>query len=281
MMTIGEFALHSGLSVKALRFYDERALLPATHIDPQSGYRHYRTDQLRDAVTIRVLRAAGMPLDLVGQALAEPDRLDALLDEHRRALAARRDLEDRGLALTARLGDWQHGADVAVRDAEPVYWAGARRTLDVSDDVTDDADDWGNTTLEALGQALFAAGHRPLPLWWTTMRQGPSPAQVDVLMCFATAEPVGAEVALPGEQIETGRLPRRREAWVRRTFAQLEGDLLDDTPGGRLPDPAVIALLAYAESAGQDDPWELRQIGVPDASGQPVGMDLAFTLPDA
>ncbi len=118
MMTIGEFALHSGLSVKALRSYDERALLPAAHIDPQSGYRHYRTDQLRDAVTIRVLRAAGMPLDLVGQALAEPDRLDALLDEHRRALAARRDLEDRGLALTARLGDWQHGAEVAVRQAD-------------------------------------------------------------------------------------------------------------------------------------------------------------------
>ena len=46
--------------------------------------------------------------------ISHPDRLDALLDEHRRALAARRDLEDRGLALTARLGDWQHGADVAV-----------------------------------------------------------------------------------------------------------------------------------------------------------------------
>ena len=52
MMTIGEFALHTGLSVKALRFYDERGILPAIEVDPATGYRFYAAGQLRAATTI-------------------------------------------------------------------------------------------------------------------------------------------------------------------------------------------------------------------------------------
>lgn len=79
MMTIGEFALHTGISVKALRFYDERGILPAAEVDPATGYRFYVAGQLRAATTIRVLRAAGMPLESVEQVLQEPDRAVDLL----------------------------------------------------------------------------------------------------------------------------------------------------------------------------------------------------------
>lgn len=39
MISIGEFALSTGLSVNALRFYDERGLLVPAEVDPHTGYR--------------------------------------------------------------------------------------------------------------------------------------------------------------------------------------------------------------------------------------------------
>lgn len=72
MMTIGEFALSTGLSVKALRFYDERGLLAPADVDPHSGYRRYSAAQLRTATTIRILRTAGLSVEDVKTALDEP-----------------------------------------------------------------------------------------------------------------------------------------------------------------------------------------------------------------
>ena len=69
MMSISVFAGSTGLSVKALRFYDERGLLRPAEVDPVTGYRSYSASQLRDARTIRVLRAAGMPRSALSLAL--------------------------------------------------------------------------------------------------------------------------------------------------------------------------------------------------------------------
>jgi len=61
-MPIGRFAKASRLSVKSLRNYDESGLLPAVHVDSQSGYRYYAVTQLARADAIRSLRTVGMPL---------------------------------------------------------------------------------------------------------------------------------------------------------------------------------------------------------------------------
>ena len=74
MMTIGEFALCTGLSVKALRFYDERGLLTPADVDPYSGYRRYSASQLRTATTILILRTAGLGDEDVRTARDEPAR---------------------------------------------------------------------------------------------------------------------------------------------------------------------------------------------------------------
>lgn len=47
MMTIGEFALHMSISVKALHFYNEREILPPAEVDPSTWYRFYATAQLQ------------------------------------------------------------------------------------------------------------------------------------------------------------------------------------------------------------------------------------------
>ncbi|PXY31925.1 MerR family transcriptional regulator [Prauserella muralis] len=61
-LSIGEFARASGLTPKALRLYDELALLPPAHVDPRSGYRSYERRQLDRARLVAGLRALGMPL---------------------------------------------------------------------------------------------------------------------------------------------------------------------------------------------------------------------------
>ncbi|HVQ96244.1 MAG TPA: MerR family transcriptional regulator [Mycobacteriales bacterium] len=61
-MLIGRFARRSGVSVGALRHYAEVGLLTPARVDPQTGYRYYREDQLPVARRIAVLRQLDVPL---------------------------------------------------------------------------------------------------------------------------------------------------------------------------------------------------------------------------
>jgi DNA-binding transcriptional MerR regulator len=65
-MTIGEFAAVAGLTPKALRLYDELALLRPAAVDASSGYRSYDRVQLGRARLIAALRRTGMPLARIG-----------------------------------------------------------------------------------------------------------------------------------------------------------------------------------------------------------------------
>src|SRR5205814_10215077 len=82
MLSIGRFADASGLTVKALRHYDEIGLLVPDHVDPQTSYRYYTAAQVEDAVAIRRLRALELPLDEIR------DLLSADADTFRAGLAA-------------------------------------------------------------------------------------------------------------------------------------------------------------------------------------------------
>jgi len=86
LIPIGQFAAASRLSTKALRLYDENGLLAPARVDPDSGYRFYRLEQLRDATLIGLLRRAGMPLAEIRSFLV--DRSEARLDEYELTLRA-------------------------------------------------------------------------------------------------------------------------------------------------------------------------------------------------
>jgi DNA-binding transcriptional MerR regulator len=63
MLSIGRFARLSGLTVKALRHYDEVGLLRPAHVDEWTGYRWYERSQVREGVAVRRLRELRVPLD--------------------------------------------------------------------------------------------------------------------------------------------------------------------------------------------------------------------------
>lgn len=72
LLPIGAFAAAVGLSLKALRLYDQQAILPPAFVDPDSGYRYYKTEQMRNARLIRLMRDMEMPLADIRQTLNAP-----------------------------------------------------------------------------------------------------------------------------------------------------------------------------------------------------------------
>jgi DNA-binding transcriptional MerR regulator len=91
LMTIGRFSRLTGLTVKALRHYDELGLLRPAAVDPATGYRSYSSAQVSAAETIRTLRRLEVPLDDVSLLLAtnDPATVRRVLVDHRRRTAIR------------------------------------------------------------------------------------------------------------------------------------------------------------------------------------------------
>jgi DNA-binding transcriptional MerR regulator len=99
LLTIGSFAMLSGLSIPALRHYDDVGVLKPAEVDGQTGYRRYEPGQIPRARLIRALRAIDLPIDELR------DVLDAE-DEHyvRDVLVAHRGrLKERSYVLTQQL----------------------------------------------------------------------------------------------------------------------------------------------------------------------------------
>ncbi|MFE6487815.1 MerR family transcriptional regulator [Streptomyces sp. NPDC057757] len=68
MLTIGELASYAGVTVRAVRHYHAKGLLPEPERD-HSGYRRYGADTVIELVRIRTLADAGVPLARVRELL--------------------------------------------------------------------------------------------------------------------------------------------------------------------------------------------------------------------
>jgi DNA-binding transcriptional MerR regulator len=87
--TIGRFAQLTGLTVRALRLYDTLGLLRPAHVDGQSGYRYYGSEQFPDARWIALLRQVDMPLEDIRLFLAGGSDRERALASHRERLRGR------------------------------------------------------------------------------------------------------------------------------------------------------------------------------------------------
>ena len=73
LIPIGRFARLSGLSIGALRHYDELDLLRPADVDRFTGYRRYRAEQLDVARAIGRLRDLEVPIDEIRALLSTDD----------------------------------------------------------------------------------------------------------------------------------------------------------------------------------------------------------------
>lgn len=91
LLPIGRFARLAGLSIGALRHYDELDLLRPAEVDRFTSYRRYRRDQLETARAIARLRDLEVSLDEIRLVLAADDPAEGRrrLAEHRARIEAR------------------------------------------------------------------------------------------------------------------------------------------------------------------------------------------------
>lgn len=88
MLTIGQLAAHAGVTVRAVRHYHAKGLLPEPERDA-SGYRRYDAKAVVDLIKIRTLAEAGVPLSRVKELLeADEEEFAAAVAEIDRRLRA-------------------------------------------------------------------------------------------------------------------------------------------------------------------------------------------------
>ena len=130
MLSIGDMARSSGLSVSALRFYDGAGVLVPARVDPLNGYRWYASGQLDEARLLARLRRAGMPLAdirllLAGWSSTDTELVRRLLQSHLGRLE--RDLSDarRELSTVRALLDHRENPMASPHTASVRFTVGA------------------------------------------------------------------------------------------------------------------------------------------------------------
>src|SRR3954466_8473127 len=92
-----EAARRFGVTVKALRLYESRGLL--TPLRSKAGWRTYGPDQIARLHQILALKRLGLSLARIGELLAGPDALEAVLALQEQVLARDSEQLTRALAL--------------------------------------------------------------------------------------------------------------------------------------------------------------------------------------
>lgn len=252
----GRFRSMTGLSDKALRLYADREILVPAAVDPVTGYRSYDADQLRDGITLDLLRRARLPLDDL--------RADKRFrfDDHRGQLAMRRAVEDFYLDLAERVatGD-PAGLVAAVSEADPAHWVAAEVPFEVSSSTDDLEETFTAMAVDlphvdrVLVEALRVEGVELLAESWTVSAQGPtarlrlahravSPVRAGTLETVQQAVAASAGTSV---RVTAGTLPARREL----VHSSPDRDPADD-PG--LSDSALsyLGVLALARRVADD-----------------------------
>jgi len=174
LLVIGRFARLVGLSVGALRHYDDLDILRPAWVDPETGYRSYRRDQLETARTIVRLRDLELPLETIRAYIGtdDPAARRRLLKEHRSRVEARTFRLQYVLHVVGRLA------------AEPADATDPTRPTEVTTMTTPTTDaltDLDAATHRALGVALY--NH----VWTLLETADRTPAQVDEMIHAAHA----------------------------------------------------------------------------------------------
>lgn len=132
LLAIGDFSRATRLSVKMLRHYHQIGLLEPVHVDRDTGYRRYSTDQISTAQIIRRFRALEMPLDEIRTVMSTTDirQRNELINAHlmrlesqlhtKRAVESLRELLEPGPAAEGRIGYRRVEATEAVAISEVV-----------------------------------------------------------------------------------------------------------------------------------------------------------------
>ncbi|MGX1702600.1 MerR family DNA-binding transcriptional regulator [Microbacterium sp. NPDC055357] len=268
MLKIGEFAGLTGLSVKALRHYDEAGVLVPAEVDGRTGYRLYADGQVRAGMVIRALRDAGVPLPEVADVVGGGKALE-VLEQHRLRVLKERERED--LAFRDAEGVLRALAvvvDVTERTMPAQHFVGQVLAVPV-DDVDAVSDEDANEIFGALFTRLQRAGLGPSGPFWTALRAGDQ-GTIEIACCWPTPEDVPEDML--GSESFAAVLPARTELVA--TWRPAGGEEL---PDGILH-PAVVGLFDAVDELGFEmGAVEIRQT-VTGQSADDFVVELSVTV---
>lgn len=214
-LTIGQFALASGLSLKALRIYHEQGLLEPAYIDPSSGYRYYRADQLQAARLIRTMRDMEMPLKLVRKVLKhmdeDPEQAQETVHAYLRSLEARlSEVQHIGQTLISQLRHEEYDmiTEVELRKIDPQWVASVAGNVKIEGLLP-----FIGGNIETI-RAYIEQQHGQVTGVPFGIYHGPVNERDDgpIEVCWPIAEPIEA-----GEEIQVRQLPGGQAAAVTLT----------------------------------------------------------------
>lgn len=139
MLTIGQLAAHAGVTVRTVRHYHAKGLLPEPERDA-SGYRRYDAKAVVDLIKIRTLADAGVPLSRVKELMAaDEDEFASAVAEIDRRLRAEIRQRQRHRERIFRLA----AGDSLALPPEAVAYLGRLRELGVPERMVDgERDAW-------------------------------------------------------------------------------------------------------------------------------------------
>ena len=82
MLKIGNFSRIAYVSVRLLHYYEELGLFAPAYIEPATGYRYYKTAQIKDLNKILALKDLGLSLQEIRGIMQEsisPEELHGML----------------------------------------------------------------------------------------------------------------------------------------------------------------------------------------------------------
>lgn len=222
MLTIGQLADYVGVTVRAVRHYHQRGLLPEPDRDA-AGYRRYGAQAVTDLIRIKTLSDVGVPLARIAELLdAEPGQFARAVTGIDEALAARiRDLEEQRHRIAELAAGDRLFLPAAVADyLDELSRIGVSQRL-----VRIERDGWIVLAARLPEQAAHWAGDKRAVL----------------------ASPEGRKVYLAWDQAfdwdpADPRVDQLADDLV--AFAKRAQDLRQDEPLPELDDPVVLALLS-------------------------------------
>lgn len=212
MLTIGELASYAGVTVRAVRHYHAKGLLPEPERD-HSGYRRYDAGAVIELIRIRTLAAAGVPLARVRELLqADEKEFAAAVADIDARLRAEIRQRQRNREQIARLA----AGDNLALPAEVVEFLDRLRALGVDERIVE---------VERDGWILLAA-HSPdlIPEWMARKReQIAAPELIDFYLTL------GRALDWTADDPRLVELADRMAAYITRMADERGEDYVDDT----------------------------------------------------
>jgi len=249
LYSIGELARRTGLTVKAIRFYSDRGLVPPTDRSP-AGYRRYDLAAVARLDLIRTLRELGLDLATIRRILDRETALSDVAAAHAEALTVQiRTLQLRRAILTM----------VANRNSTPEDLNLMHRLSQLS---TTQRESLITNFLDAVfddsGFDGFAAVRRSLT---AELPDHPEPEQVEAWIELAELTQDADFRTVVRRMADDFRTVALRPDLVARIRDQvrlaLDNGIAPDSPEA---EPFVIAITTrYAEAVGHPDSPALRR----------------------